>query len=187
MVGSSKKITEGFPNKLIAKSSRRLIPPEYVDTLRLAASIKWKDSKSSSALLFLSGKWRNAPIMHRFSLPVKSSSIAAYWPVRLICSRTLSLCRTVSNPQIVAFPSSGFSSVESKLTVVVFPAPLDPKRAKIQPLAMVKSIPLRTLRFLNYFSREVTLIIVSFICFASILVTNYQTYKCMYKIIKKLP
>ena len=50
VVGSSRKMTGGFPMRLIAMSRRRRIPPEYVDTLRAAASVSAKRSSRSSAI-----------------------------------------------------------------------------------------------------------------------------------------
>ena len=50
VVGSSRKITGGFPMRLIAMSRRRRIPPEYVATLRSAASASANRSSRSSAI-----------------------------------------------------------------------------------------------------------------------------------------
>ena len=49
VVGSSRKSTFGCPIRLIAMSSRRRMPPEYVDTLREAASMRLKRARRSSA------------------------------------------------------------------------------------------------------------------------------------------
>ena len=48
VVGSSRKITCGEPTSVIARSSRRRIPPEYVDTGLPAASTRSNRSSSSA-------------------------------------------------------------------------------------------------------------------------------------------
>ena len=48
----------------------------------------------------------------------------------------------------VAVPASGLSSVDRILTMVVFPAPLEPRRAKMLPGATSKSTPRSTCRSL---------------------------------------
>src|SRR4029450_1526285 len=58
VVGSSRKITGGFPMRLMAMSRRRRMPPEYVATLRLAASVSWKRASRSSATWPASGTRR---------------------------------------------------------------------------------------------------------------------------------
>lgn len=40
VVGSSRKMTAGVPIRLMAMSSRRFIPPEYLSARRLAASVR---------------------------------------------------------------------------------------------------------------------------------------------------
>ena len=66
-------------------SSRRRIPPEYFLTSLPAASAMPNASSSSAARAFASARLRPSrrPIRVRFSLPVRSSSIEASWPVRL--------------------------------------------------------------------------------------------------------
>ena len=59
VVGSSRKMTGGFPMRLMAMSRRRRMPPEYVDTRRVAASVSAKRSSSSSAILPGSFRWRS--------------------------------------------------------------------------------------------------------------------------------
>ena len=49
VVGSSRKITGGFPIRLIAMSRRRRMPPEYVATRREPASVSENRSSRSSA------------------------------------------------------------------------------------------------------------------------------------------
>ena len=69
VVGSSRKITGGFPIRLIAMSRRRRIPPEYVATLRLAASVSWNRASRSSATWPASFTRRSRAIRIRFSRP----------------------------------------------------------------------------------------------------------------------
>jgi len=82
--------------------------------------------------------------MIMFSRPVRISSTAANWPVRLIDSRTRAGCDTTSNPLTRAVPPSGLSRVVRIFTIVVLPAPLEPSSAKMLPPATSKSTPLST-------------------------------------------
>ena len=50
VVGSSRKMTGGLPIRLIAMSSLRRMPPEYVAALRFPASVSEKRSSRSSAI-----------------------------------------------------------------------------------------------------------------------------------------
>ena len=50
VVGSSRKMTGGLPIRLIAMSSRRRMPPEYVAAFRLPASVSEKRARRSSAI-----------------------------------------------------------------------------------------------------------------------------------------
>ena len=52
-------------------------------------------------------------------------------------SRTLAGCFLMSKPLTVAVPAVGSSSVASIFMIVVFPAPLGPKRPKISPFSML--------------------------------------------------
>ena len=69
VVGSSRKITGGSPMRLMAMSSRRRMPPEYVDTLRRPASTSSNRSSSSSAIRPASFRCRNLATSTRFSPP----------------------------------------------------------------------------------------------------------------------
>ena len=89
VVGSSRKITGGFPMRLMAMSRRRRMPPEYVDTRRPAASVSWKRASRSSAIWPAPFRCRSRATSTRFSRPVRISSTAANCPVRLMDSRTL--------------------------------------------------------------------------------------------------
>ena len=149
MVGSSRKITGGFPIRLMAMSRRRRIPPEYVATLRLAASVSWKRASRSSATRPASFTRLSRAIRMRFSRPVRISSTAANCPVRLMDCRTSAGCVAMSKPATVAVPSSGLSSVERIFTTVVLPAPLEPSKAKMVPPATSKSTP-RSTQTLSY-------------------------------------
>ena len=156
MVGSSRKITGGFPMRLMAMSRRRRMPPEYVDTLRSAASVSWKRASRSSAIRLAPFRCRSRAIRTRFSRPVRISSTAANCPVRLMDSRTSAGCVATSKPATVTVPASGLSSVDRMFTTVVLPAPLEPSRAKMLPRATSKSTPRSTRRSLYDFSRPCT-------------------------------
>ena len=103
-MGSSRKMTGGLPIRLIAMSSRRRIPPEYVAALRPAASVSVKRASRSSAIAPGFFRWRSWATRTRFSRPVRISSTAANWPVRLIDSRTSPGLAATSKPWTVAVP-----------------------------------------------------------------------------------
>ncbi len=149
VVGSSRKMICGFPTRLMARSSLRRMPPEYVDTLRFAASVKPKRDSKSSASWRGCLRCRSLAIMIRFSRPVNISSTAANCPVRLIDCRTLYGFDATSNPLTMAVPPSCLSSVVRILINVVLPAPLEPSSAKIVPSATLRSIPSSTTRLPN--------------------------------------
>src|SRR6187455_2400880 len=62
--------------------------------------------------------------MTRFSMPVRFSSTAAYWPASPIWARSAGASATTSRPITLASPASGGSSVVRTRTAVVLPAPL---------------------------------------------------------------
>ena len=126
-------MTGGLPIRLIAMSSRRRMPPEYVAALRLPASVSEKRASRSSAIPPGFFRWRSLAISTRFSRPLSTSSTAANWPVRLIDSRTSPGFAATSKPLTVAVPASAFSSVERIRTSVVLPAPFEPSSAKMLP------------------------------------------------------
>ena len=111
VVGSSRKMTGGFPMRLIAMSRRRRMPPEYVDTFRAAASVSEKRSSRSSAIVPGSLRCRSRATSTRFSRPLRISSTAANCPVRLMDSRTSAACVATSKPLTLAVPASALSSV----------------------------------------------------------------------------
>ena len=178
MVGSSRKITGGFPIRLIAMSRRRRIPPEYVATLRLAASVSWKRASRSSATWPASFTRRSRAIRIRFSRPVRISSTAANCPVRLMDSRTFAGCVATSKPATVAVPASALSSVDRIFTTVVLPAPLEPSRAKMLPRATSKSTPRSTCSSSYDFSRACTWIAGPRTCSVVIWIAMDMTTAC---------
>ena len=167
VVGSSRKMTGGFPIRLIAMSRRRRMPPEYVDTFRAAASVSAKRSSRSSAIVPGSLRCRNRATSTRFSRPLRISSTAANCPVRLMDSRTSAACVATSKPLTLAVPASALSSVDRIFTTVVLPAPFEPSRAKMLPRATSKSTPRSTSSFLYDFSRPCTWIAASVVISAS--------------------
>ena len=89
VVGSSRKSTGGSPMRLIAMSRRRRMPPEYVAARRPPASVRPNRSSRASATAPASAHLRSCATRTRFSRPVRTSSTAANWPVRLIESPDL--------------------------------------------------------------------------------------------------
>ncbi len=143
MVGSSKNKTVGLLIKAEAKSKRRRIPPEYVLTIRLPASVKLNLARSSSAFSIASffGRRKSLPTIIKFSRPVRFSSTAAYCPERPIISLACAGFLKISTPATCAVPESGFNRVDKILTVVVLPAPFGPSKPKIVPVGTTRSTP----------------------------------------------
>ena len=90
VVGSSRKITRGSPTRVMARSSRRRIPPEYVDSGLSAASVRSNCSNNSITRRFPAWRprWRRSAISCRFSAPVSRLSTAENWPVTPMSART---------------------------------------------------------------------------------------------------
>ena len=120
------------------------MPPEYVDTLRVAASVSEKRSSNSSAVAPGSLTCRSLATSTRFSRPLRISSTAANCPVRLMASRTSAAWVAASKPSTLTVPASALSSVDRIFTTVVLPAPLEPSRAKMLPRGTSKSTPRST-------------------------------------------
>ena len=132
------------------------MPPEYVETLRSAASVSEKRSSRASAIVPGSSRCRSRATSTRFSRPLRISSTAANCPVRLMESRTSAGCAATSKPATLAVPASALSSVARIFTSVVLPAPLEPSRAKMLPRATSKSTPRSTSRSSYDFSSPCT-------------------------------
>src|SRR5450759_3174716 len=147
VVGSSRKITVGLPMSVIARSTRRRIPPEEVDSGLLAASVSSNRSSSSAIRRrpALRPRWRRSAISCRFSCPVSRLSTAENWPVTPIKERTASRSLATSCPPTRMAPPSARIKVDRMRTIVVFPAPLGPSSEKIVPSATVRSTPLSTM------------------------------------------
>lgn len=146
VVGSSRKITWGSPTRVMARSSRRRIPPEKVAARFLATSAM--SNRSSNSLVRarpsrLPRRSRSA-MRRRFSSAVRRSSSAANCPVTPIAERTPSGAVWMSWPATRAWPPSAAMRVERICTVVVLPAPLGPSRANTVPAGMARSMPSST-------------------------------------------
>src|SRR5262245_2149058 len=81
------------------------------------------------------------PTIQRFSLPVRFSSTAAYWPARPMRSRTACGLAPTSRPSTSARPPSRFRIVVRIRTAVVLPAPFGPSRPSTLPVGTKKSTP----------------------------------------------
>jgi predicted ATPase/DNA-binding SARP family transcriptional activator len=146
VAGSSRKITGGLATSVIARSSRRFMPPEYWIGGFLRASTRSNCSSSSWTRRrpAFRSRWCRSAISWRFSSPVSMVSRAENWPVTPIARRTATASRTVSRPRTLAVPASAACSVVRIWTVVVLPAPLGPSREKTVPTGTWKSMPSRT-------------------------------------------
>ncbi len=99
--------------------------------------------------------------MTRFSMPVRFSSTAAYWPARPIRWRRRASSATTSSPATRACPPSGLSRVASTRTKVVLPAPLGPSRPSTVPAATSSETPSRARTAPNDLRRSRTLMAAS--------------------------
>ena len=109
VVGSSRKMISGSPMRVMARSSRRRMPPEYVARGCLAASTRSNFSRSPAVrrLSSAGGRCRSLPMRARFSSPVSRLSTAENCPVRPILPRTSSAWRTTSKPSHGDLPAIG--------------------------------------------------------------------------------
>jgi hypothetical protein len=146
VVGSSRKITRGLATSVMARSSRRFMPPEYVDAGRPAASVSSNRSSSSSAVRRPVARPRcsRSAISSRFSRPVRKPSTAENWPVTPIAARTASGSAATSWPATRTVPASAGISVLRISTVVVLPAPFGPSSANTEPSGTARSMPSST-------------------------------------------
>ena len=146
VVGSSRKMIRGSPTSVIARSSRRRMPPEYVAAGRPAASTRSKRSSRSAARRRPSTRprWCRSAIRIRFSSPVRRLSTAENWPVTPIRARTASGSSARSWPATWIQPASAPISVERICTIVVLPAPFGPSSANTLPSATSRSTPSST-------------------------------------------
>ncbi len=146
VVGSSRKMIEGSPTKVMARSRRLVIPPEYSATRRSAASVRSKScsNRSTRSRVAAFERCRRRATMVRFSRPVSSVSTAANWPVRPICAQISARSVRGSSPATSTSPASCCDNVDRIFTVVVFPEPLGPSRANTVPAGTSRSIPSRT-------------------------------------------
>ncbi len=123
-----------------ASSSLRRIPPENVWTFLSLKSVNSTNLSRSPARSFAT--LRGIPYMsaHKkmFSKPVKSSSAVYSCGTTPITFLTSLSCFPTSKPKTDALPSVGFRIVISMLIVVVFPAPLGPRKPNISPSATWK-------------------------------------------------
>src|SRR5258705_4006640 len=89
------------------------------------------------------GRWVSSPTMRSFSLRVRFSSTAAYWPARPIEFRTAPASVVTSWPRTRAPAAAGWRMVVRIRTAVVLPAPLGPRRPNTVPGGTERSIPSR--------------------------------------------
>jgi hypothetical protein len=105
VVGSSRKITGGFPIRLMAMSSRRRMPPEYVATLRGRAG----ELEAGQQVIRDPAGVLHAPKpghQDQVLAPGEDLVHGRELPVRLMDSRTFAGCVATSKPSTVAVPAS---------------------------------------------------------------------------------
>ena len=147
VVGSSRKMIRGLPTSVIARSSRRFMPPEYVIASFLPASTRSNCSSNSAARRRPSvrPRWLRSAIMIRFS-PAGQQTVdrgeLAGDADRGADRLRVAACR--SCPATRISPASAVISVDRIWTTVVLPAPFGPSRAKMVPSATFRSMPSRT-------------------------------------------
>src|SRR3989338_3016347 len=132
-VGSSRSNTLGKLINAFARFTRVSCPSE--------SSIKGRDSNSSkrnneTTLLMRAGRSAilyKKEIKRRFSCTVNPHGKCVYVEEKFTSSRMSSRCRVKSLPKYFMAPSVGVSTPNSIWMVVVFPAPLGPRRPRISP------------------------------------------------------
>ena len=124
----------------MARLTRRFIPPEKLSTLSRARSSSPTRSRFSLAATFASLPDSPAilPKKTRLSVAESSGYSASSCGQTPMILRTWSLSPVTELAPMVISPSSGRSTVESILMVVVFPAPLGPSSPKISCRRMEK-------------------------------------------------
>ena len=134
-VGSSRKRTSGSWRSARAKARRLRCPVDVPWTCWSARSAIPNCSRSSSArrATHARSRPRMRPVSVRFSRAVRRSSSPACSVSTPVRRRTSSPCVAGSSPSTLARPRSGVRMPLSSRTVVVFPAPLGPSRARTSP------------------------------------------------------
>ena len=143
VVGSSRKMMPGRWTRAAARSRRRFMPPEYVPIVRSAASSRSTMASRSST------RWRRSPPRMpkrrawrvSSSRPVWISSRPASWRATPMRFRTARASARMSSPATRALPAVGRSRVVSMRMVVVLPEPFCPRKPKMVPAAMSRSMP----------------------------------------------
>ncbi len=136
------------PIRLMAMSSRRRIPPEYVATLRPAASVSEKRSSRSSAIVPGSVEVPQLGDEHEVLAAAKDLVDGGELAGQAEGLPDLRRLRGDVEAVDVAVPASALSSVDRMRTTVVLPAPFEPSRAKMLPRSTSKSTPLQDLELL---------------------------------------
>mmetsp|Transcript_15760 Transcript_15760/g.36140 ORF Transcript_15760/g.36140 Transcript_15760/m.36140 type:complete len:209 (+) Transcript_15760:529-1155(+) len=150
---SSRKTIWGWPIMAQANDRRRFIPPLYpAASLSQSSSLKPTFANSSAAACLT--KSFGMPLIAAYSStcsrPVKLAKWASncgQYPTR---RRVFSGCVVTLKPAKVASPLVGGNSAVSMLIVVVFPAPLIPKRPKHSPGAIPRDMLFTAILLLLY-------------------------------------
>ena len=123
--------------------SRRFMPPEKLSALSFARSASWVNSSSSVARRRISARGRSKyrPYMTRLSIAVSSSSSESSWGTRPRRARIWGPLRFGSMPSTVSSPSVAGEMHDTIFIVEVLPAPFGPRKPKLSPARISKSMP----------------------------------------------
>mmetsp|Transcript_15945 Transcript_15945/g.46138 ORF Transcript_15945/g.46138 Transcript_15945/m.46138 type:complete len:210 (-) Transcript_15945:2010-2639(-) len=143
VLGSSKSTRGGEPMREMARDNFRLLPP-----LNCMAILSTWSSRSKSRIILEQYRFRTALGMHliwpkssKCSRTVRRSRRASCCGQYPRSRRTLHCSATQSKPPTVAAPPEGSTAPVSMFKVLVFPAPLLPRKPKHSPFRRPKLRP----------------------------------------------
>mmetsp|Transcript_17547 Transcript_17547/g.61343 ORF Transcript_17547/g.61343 Transcript_17547/m.61343 type:complete len:219 (+) Transcript_17547:574-1230(+) len=141
LVGSSNTMNRGSPTNASATFKARRLPADkdpagvpVANAPERATSFKRPAADPEPPL-----QPRSAAASRRCSAAVRSSKSTSCWGHTPRCRRASLAWVVTSAPLMVILPSVGLTAPVSILTVVDFPAPLCPNKAKISPSGSPKS------------------------------------------------
>ena len=145
-VGSSRNRICGSCARALAIITRRFMPPDSVMIL----SSRFSQSESSRSTFSMKAGLGARPNRPRLKLTVDHTfsnvSVASSCGTRPISERAARYSRWISCPPASTSPLVGVTIPQTILISVVLPAPLGPRRPKISPFSISRSMFLRACR-----------------------------------------
>mmetsp|Transcript_80943 Transcript_80943/g.216019 ORF Transcript_80943/g.216019 Transcript_80943/m.216019 type:complete len:554 (+) Transcript_80943:100-1761(+) len=142
-LGSSITINVGSPMVAMAVESFRLFPPDSWPARACSNRARPQEARRSATT-----DWSSAPCMplippysSRCSRTVSRSRSASNWGQYPICFHASRVLLATSTPHTWISPLVAAISPQSMRRVVVFPAPLTPRRPRISPGSMSRDMP----------------------------------------------